>query len=72
MQAIEALRTQSQLGIRRLPRRTTHAILRALSRRALVLIGVGIVIGSALGGAGMAVARTLFLKMLTGGHVAIP
>lgn len=72
VQAIETLRTETKAGMRRIPRRTTRVLSQALSRRALVLVGVGLVLGSALGGAGMAVARALFLKLLAGGQFAIP
>ena len=45
--------------LRRLPDLTATAIVRAVSKRALILIGLGIAIGSALGGAGIELAKSL-------------
>lgn len=45
--------------LRRLPDLTAAAIVAAVSKRALLLIGLGIALGSLLGGAGIEVARRL-------------
>jgi len=50
--------------IRRLPDLTATAMVRAVSKRALVLIGLGIAIGSVLGGAGFEAARKLISSAL--------
>ncbi len=52
--------------IRKLPDLTAAAIVRAISKRALILIGIGIAIGSALGGAGIELAKALVASAL--GH----
>lgn len=45
--------------MRRLPDLTATAMVKAVSKRALFFIGLGIAIGSALGGAGIELAKTL-------------
>jgi hypothetical protein len=52
--------------IRRLPDLTATAIVNAITRRALVYIGVGIAIGSAFGGAGIELAKKA-IAMAIGG-----
>jgi hypothetical protein len=54
--------------IRRLPDLTATAIVRAVSRRSLVLIGIGIAIGSAAGGAGIELVRKWFAAYLNLPH----
>jgi len=55
--------------IRRLPDLTATAIVKAVSKRALFLIGLGIALGSLLGGAGIEVARKMVAAALAGaGH----
>jgi hypothetical protein len=57
--ALERSQRVSLRRIRRLPDLTATAIVKAVGKRAMFLIGVGIAIGSALGGAGIEVARKL-------------
>jgi len=45
--------------LRRLPDLTATAIVAAVSKRVLIFLGIGIALGSALGGAGVEVARKL-------------
>jgi hypothetical protein len=45
--------------LRRLPDLTATAIVAAVSKRALIFLGIGIALGSALGGAGVELARKL-------------
>jgi hypothetical protein len=52
--------------MRRLPDITATAIVRAVGKRALLLIGIGIGLGSLLGGAGFEVARKLVVSVLAG------
>ena len=52
--------------LRRVPNLTATSIVRAVSRRALVLIGLGIALGSLLGGAGIELARKLVQAALAG------
>jgi hypothetical protein len=65
--ALERGQRVSLRRIRRLPDLTATAIVLAVSKRALLLIGIGIAIGSALGGAGIEVARQMVAKAM-GGH----
>lgn len=51
--------------IRRLPDLTATAIAQAVGKRALLLIGAGIAIGSALGGVGTELARALAAKWIS-------
>lgn len=52
--------------IRRLPDLTATAIVQAVGKRALILIGVGMAIGSALGGAGTELVRAAVSRWITG------
>lgn len=51
--------------IRRLPVTTTQAIVGSLSKRAAIVLGIGIVLGSALGGAALELVRRLIASLLT-------
>lgn len=60
MERIEILERGQRISlkrIRRLPDLTATAIVKAVSKRAMILIGLGIALGSLLGGAGIEVAR---------------
>jgi hypothetical protein len=62
--ALERNQRVSLRRIRRLPDLTATAIVQAVGKRALLLIGAGIAIGSALGGAGIELVRSLILQYL--------
>jgi len=71
MERIEHLERGQRISlkrIRRLPDLTATAIVKAVSKRALFLIGVGIALGSLLGGAGIEVARKMVAAALAGAH----
>lgn len=57
--AIERGQRVSLRRIRRLPDLTATAIVKAVGRRALILIGIGIALGSALGSVGIELVRAI-------------
>lgn len=63
--ALERNQRVSLRRIRRLPDLTATAIVQAVGKRALLLIGAGIAIGSALGGVGTELVRAIVSKWIT-------
>lgn len=59
-------RVVSLRRLRRTPDLTATAIIQAINKRALVLVGIGIAIGSALGGAGFELARRVIVSAWPG------
>lgn len=67
--ALERNQRVSLRRIRRLPDLTATAIVQAVGKRALILIGIGMAIGSTLGGVGTELVRALVVKWIaTLGH----
>lgn len=64
LEQLERTQLAALRRIRRLPDLTAAAIVAAVSKRALFLIGLGIAVGSALGGAGVEVARKAAMALM--------
>lgn len=62
--SLEKAQRVSLRRIRRLPDLTATAIVKAVGRRAFILIGAGIAIGSALGGVGIELVRAVAASII--------
>lgn len=67
--ALETLRLleDNRRQLRAMPRRVARRVVTSVSKRALILIGLGMMLGSLLGGAASGVAREMVIRAL-GGH----
>ncbi len=66
LEQIERGQRRIALRQRHMPARVTKALTEAMTRRAALLIAAGIILGSALGGAAMELARKLVTSVLVG------
>lgn len=66
--ALERSQRISLRRLRRLPDHTATAIVKAVSRRVLIWVGIGIVLGSLLGGSGIELVRAMIPTILKAVH----
>lgn len=61
---LDTIERRQRTMARRMPTKTAKAIVDSLSKRAALLLGIGIMLGSALGGAAIELARRLIASAL--------
>jgi len=68
---LDTVERRQRITLRRVkavPELTAAAIVKAVAKRGLILIGVGIALGSALGGAGIELVRAAIPLLVKGPH----